>query len=374
MPTYRRCLGWALFLLAASVLPVRAALPPRLNNALNEQLVFIPNAVRGTQLETTIFKPDGAGPFPLLLINHGKSSGAAHQQERARFPLVAREFVRRGYVVIVPMRSGFSRSTGNYVGGGCDITTNGLAQAQDVRAALDYAVALPYVDRSRIVLAGQSHGGLTTMAFGSAPYSGVRGLLNFAGGLRLKSCVGWEDTLVQAVAEFGKTNRYPSLWFYGDNDSFWSRATIDRMHEAYLAAGGRAKLIAYGQFKNDAHALFADRDGVSIWWPHVERFLAELGLPTRVLPRSDYSADPARERVLAAGRAISPFSAARCRKLYEGFADADYPRAFALSREGRCAYASGGSDTGERALKGCQGLSTSACQLYVVDDEVRSLP
>ena len=26
-------------------------------------------------LETTIFKPDGAGPFPIAVINHGKASG-----------------------------------------------------------------------------------------------------------------------------------------------------------------------------------------------------------------------------------------------------------------------------------------------------------
>ena len=28
-----------------------------------------------TKLETTIYKPDGAGPFPLAVLNHGRNNG-----------------------------------------------------------------------------------------------------------------------------------------------------------------------------------------------------------------------------------------------------------------------------------------------------------
>ena len=349
-----------------------AALPPP-NLGLNEQVFFIPDKARGTELETTLFKPDGAGPFPLVVINHGKSSGDARQQERTRYPAAAREFVRRGYVVLIPMRGGFSRSTGPYLGYGCNISANGLAQARDLRAALDYAVTLPYVDRGRIVVVGQSHGGLTTLAFGMQPYPGVLGLINFAGGLRTKSCPGWEDQLVQAFADYGRSNRYPSLWFYGSNDSFWSPALIERMYAAYRAGGGQATRVDVGRFKNDAHALFRDREGIAVWWPAVEGFLTGLELPTRLMPHAERDDDPRWQKLFAASRRF-PAAALRCRSLYDTFLDVDYPRAFALARDGRCGVASGGKDTEQRALNACRAGRETPCALYVVDDDVRALP
>src|SRR4051812_19473271 len=88
-----------------------------LNKALNEQIVFIRFGL-GVELETTIFKPNGDGPFPLVVINHGKASGNPRFQARARYNVATGEFVRRGYVVAVPMRGGFSKSSGMYVEGG----------------------------------------------------------------------------------------------------------------------------------------------------------------------------------------------------------------------------------------------------------------
>lgn len=365
-------LRWVTLFWVVACAAAPSSLPPRLNSALNEEVLFIPNRGLGTELEATLFKPDGAGPFPLLLLNHGKSAGDARLQERTRYPNAAREFVRRGYVVLVPMRGGFARSTGPYVGQGCNIAANGVAQARDVRAALDFAVTLPYVDRERIVVAGQSHGGLATLAFGMQPYPGVRGQINFAGGLRMKQCENWEDRLVQAFSAYGRENRYPGLWFYGENDSFWSVEMIDRMVEAYRAGGGSLNRVAVGRFKNDAHGLLRDRDGVAIWWPHVERFLSELGLPTALLPRAETVSDPVRQRVLSAGRAL-PGAAKRCRQVYDTFIDADYPRAFVWSGEGRCALAAGGKDPLQRALQACQGGKPTPCRPYVVDDEVYPL-
>src|SRR5689334_17080168 len=84
---------------------------------MNEQVVMskVGSGFNAVQLETTLFRPDGDGPFPLVVINHGKSAGNPALQERARFLAASREFVRRGYAVALPMRSGFSKSTGSYV-------------------------------------------------------------------------------------------------------------------------------------------------------------------------------------------------------------------------------------------------------------------
>lgn len=252
--------------------------------SLNETVAMIRHGF-GVELETTIFKPDGAGPFPLAVINHGKSLGNPRFQARARFLVAARELVRRGYVVALPMRAGFSKSSGLYVAGGCNIAGNAKHQATYVRSALDYMVKQPYVDRTRIIVMGQSHGGLTSMAFATEPYDGVRGIFNFAGGLRLgdTNCFDWQDNLVRAFRELGSGGRFPTIWFYGDNDSYFEIDLVKRMHAAYTGAGGKAQLIAYGPFKSDSHALFGDRDGLPLWWPDAERFLQALGMPTEVI-------------------------------------------------------------------------------------------
>ena len=94
----------------------------------------------------------------------------------------------------------------------------------------------PYVDRTRIVVIGQSHGGLTAMAFATQHYEGVRGVINFAGGLRLKGtrCFDWQDNLVHALRTFGAAARYPTLWFYGENDSYFhhplDRRSLTALH------------------------------------------------------------------------------------------------------------------------------------------------
>lgn len=105
---------------------------PQVASNLNEQIVRIPADASGAvTLEATLFKPDGPGPFPLVVFNHGKNAGDLHQQPRSRPLAFAREFVRRGYAVIAPNRQGFAGSGGTYRQEGCNVTKNGLAQASD---------------------------------------------------------------------------------------------------------------------------------------------------------------------------------------------------------------------------------------------------
>ena len=56
-------------------------------------------------------------------------------------------------------------------------------------------------------------------------------------------------------------SRLPSLWFYGANDSYFNQELVNRLYHAYAGAGGHARLVAYGAFKNDAHGMVGSRDG-----------------------------------------------------------------------------------------------------------------
>jgi dienelactone hydrolase len=233
----------ALTAAACAIAPARAQQPaePPLDAGLRERVIEVTKpGFWAATLQVTLFSPRGDGPFPVAVINHGKAAGDPRWQGRARFVLPSRALVERGFLVVLPMRQGFWKSTGTYMGVGCNVESNGLAQAEDVAAVLDHLATLPEADLTRTVVLGQSHGGLTTLAFGTLNRPGVLGLVNFAGGLRNTDCVAWEDGLARTFAAYGRESRVPSLWFYGDNDSYWSRPVWEAMHAAYVGAVGRA--------------------------------------------------------------------------------------------------------------------------------------
>ncbi|MEG1053798.1 MAG: CocE/NonD family hydrolase, partial [Janthinobacterium sp.] len=286
-------------LLSLPCLPLQAQLVPSplpLEARLNEQVIMVPaGAGMHEILQTTVFRPPGPGPFPLLLMNHGKQAGPARQQQRERFIYMATEFVRRGYAVMLPMRTGFAQSTGAYRDFGCDMLANAQGQARDMLDALAYARRQSWVDPERIVVAGQSYGGMAALALATRALPGVRGVLNFSGGLRvdMPGC-DWQASLTRAFATLGAYNHIPSLWLYGANDSFFSPALARRLFNSFTGSGGRAQLLAYGPFKRDAHLTLGSRDGVAVWLPATERFLRSIGMPVRQVYRvADAPSPPA---------------------------------------------------------------------------------
>ena len=86
------------FLAALAALLFSAATSAQTPASMNEQVVMVKvgSGLFAAELETTLFRPNGAGPFPLVVINHGKAPGNPVFQERARFLTASREFVRRG--------------------------------------------------------------------------------------------------------------------------------------------------------------------------------------------------------------------------------------------------------------------------------------
>jgi dienelactone hydrolase len=345
-----------------------------LDTSLNEQVVMVPagSGTNSVELETTIFKPPGTGPFPLVIMNHGKALGNPRNQNRDRFIAISREFVKRGYAVVIPMRKGFSKSTGDYADLGCDMTGNGQAQADDLQSALEYLVTQNWADKDRILVAGQSYGGLAAMAFGTRKFPGVKGLINFAGGLKMHggSCQ-WQDSLVKAFSEYGAKTPLPSIWFYGANDHHFGPELATKMYDAYVRAGGHAKLVAYGAFKSDAHGMSGSRDGVKVWWPETEKFLREIGMPTDpvVALNNEFRLPPTNYAALDNIEAV-PYLKEKDREQYRTFLSKSYPRAFAMSATGAWSWAEDGDDPAEQALANCQKRSSQPCKLYAVDNNV----
>lgn len=372
----RRTVAWvalAWLVLGAGV----ASAAETLAASMREEVIYIDKPGRGdVKLETTLFLPPGDGPFPLVIVNHGKSLGDPHFQPRARFLLPAREFLSRGYAVAVPMRQGFADSGGRYLGTGCDIEDNGKAQAVDVAATLSALSRRPGIDASRTVVVGQSHGGLATLATGALRLKEVVGLVNFAGGLRLENCAHWQADLTSAVRDFGAETRVPSLWFYGDNDQVFDTDLWQGMFKAYSGAGGPARMVAFGIFRDNSHDMFASGAGLKIWVPEVRNFFRELGLPFDVKYRvvvADHETPPPPPSRFAPidDAARIPFVGKEGRAAWREYREAAPPKAFAVSPHGRWSYRYGDPAAMRVALERCAERETrEPCQLYAVDDDV----
>ena len=137
------------------------------------------------KLSTVTYKPTGDGPFPTLIFHHGSGNFDRPYDPRA----VAQWFMARGWAVIAPSRRGRGGSEGvNEEGASCSetVSAEGADRALgDIDAMTPVLIAQPFVDRSRIAVAGQSRGGLLSVAW-SGKHPELRAVVNFVG--------GWVDT------------------------------------------------------------------------------------------------------------------------------------------------------------------------------------
>jgi dienelactone hydrolase len=340
---------------------------------LNEQVLSLPgDPARPVTLQVTLFMPDGPGPFPLAVMNHGASSdGHPRDEPRYRLTFSAYYFLSRGYAVALPMMRGYASSGGTAAAHGCDVAASGLDNAKDIAAVIDSLAKDPKIDANRIVVAGQSLGGWNALAFGTLGHPGVKGLINFVGGMRESDCADQDAALARAAGTLGAQTKVPSIWLYGDNDKIFPVATWRAMYVRYTGAGGKAELVAFGNFMDDAHQLLSHPEGLPIWVPKVDAFLAQIGLPAAAVhPKYLPTPFPPATHYAAIGDvAAVPYLGDAGRKDYEAFLHQPLTRAFVVAPNGTYVVADGGFDAIARALALC-GSHAAGCQLYAVDNDV----
>src|SRR5919206_2757943 len=147
-------------------------------------------APNNRSIAATVLRPEGQGPFGAVVLNHGVSASARERARESSDLLInaAAVFARRGYVVVMPLRRGFGATGGEMAEdpGSCsnpDYRSAEANAADDVMAAYDFARTLPYVDGNRMILAGQSAGGIVSMfAAATRQPAGLVAVLGFAAG------------------------------------------------------------------------------------------------------------------------------------------------------------------------------------------------
>jgi dienelactone hydrolase len=273
-------------------LPILCRAEEQLSADLHEEILHIPMVMDGfwgkneIQLTATIYRPQGPGPFPLLVLSHGSTKNAFDRQEIGRYRLIPqiREFVHRGFTVLVPIRRGYGSAGGDFAEdyGACSSPQYyeaGRESAKDIVAAINFAAKLSYVKPDKILLVGQSGGGFASLAVASLNLPGVVGVVNFAGGRggRLESpgepCCS--ERLVDAIREFSKTIKVTVLWFYTENDKFFNPRHAQNMYQAFINAGASGKLVMVPPFGMNGHKLFPSKDGIPLWTIPFDEFIKE---------------------------------------------------------------------------------------------------
>ena len=336
---------------------------------------------RPVDLVTTLYFPEGPGPFPLAIVNHGANGAQEKPAEakRHRFTYLAYYFLSRGYAVALPMMRGYAGSGGNQGFHHCDFDEVALDNGRDIAGVITALGSNPRIDTTRVVVAGQSFGGWNTLGLGAIDPqpAGVHGLVNFSGGMTSSGCQGNNgvEALVRGAARLGAASTLPSLWFYGENDSLFATKTWRAMYRAYKDQGGRASLVDAGAFMNDSHQLLSHPESFPIWVPRLDAFLAGIGMqaadvqpaympiavppPTHFAPIDDVNAVP---WVNDAGRAT-----------YRTYLTRPMPRAFLVANTGAVVATITGFDPLGRGLADC-ARAHLVCRPYAVDDDVVWVP
>jgi dienelactone hydrolase len=358
----------------AAIADPRPADDPRLpSGPLHEEVLDLPgDPGRPVTLQVTLFKPSGAGPFPLAVMNHGATDASARNRgERYRFTVSAWYFLSRGYAVALPMMRGFAGSGGTILHFACDLARLARANAADIRAVTEALSRRPDIDPTRIVMAGQSFGGWNVLGLGSGPPAGTRGLVAFNPAIRTSDCAAQDGSIVAAAGILGAEAKLPSLWFYGDNDSVMPSATWRAVFDRYTRAGGRAELVAIGAYGEDSHQFLSFPESLPLWAPKADAFLSRIGLPgAPVRPEYlPYPAPPPTRWARLTDVAAVPFLNDAGRTLYQRFLGVAGRRAFVLAADGSAGEANGGYDPLGYALRHCAGVSTP-CRPYAVNDQV----
>lgn len=246
---------------------------------------LVPSSLPGLMMRATVLRPPGAGPFPLMIMNHGSTQSAERRGEMPlpAYPALSHWFLRHGYAVVLPQRPGHGETGGRYLEdqNGCDdadFLAAGRGTAASIAATIAYMTRQPFVRRTGIVVVGQSAGGWGVLALASQNPAGVRAVINFAGGRGGRSydradsnCV--PARLIAAAHDFGSTARVPTLWLYGENDSYFSPALSRRLAEAFRTAGGRVEYHLLPAFGTEGHFLAESDASEPLWSPVLAGFL-----------------------------------------------------------------------------------------------------
>jgi carboxymethylenebutenolidase len=265
-------LGWATVLAAASVLAACETGARGRNPLVPEEVAYAtsPGMLRGF-----LYRPEGHGPFPAVVFNHGSEQEPGDMLDEAQF------YVRQGFVFFAPHRRGQGRSAaaGEYIDEawvGARRQPEKLvelldAQVDDVAAAVSFVRGLPEVDADRVALVGCSFGGIETLLAAERTL-GLRAAIDFAG-----AAIVWAKNppLQERMKRSARAAAVRVFFIQAENDFDTTPSMV--LADEMRRAGRPARLHIFppsGRTQMDGH-MFCVGSSNPPWGPEVLDFLRE---------------------------------------------------------------------------------------------------
>lgn len=237
------------------------------------------------ELRALLWRPDGRGPFPAVLFNHG--SGPAGATLAPQLIALGPLFARHGYVFLFLFRrgAGLSASEGansfdlmnhEFADGGWEARNRlqlRLLETDDLNdalAGLAFLRALPEVDPRRVSVAGHSFGGSLSLLVAERD-SALRAVIDFGGAAK-----SWPHSpqLRERLLVAAGRAAAPVFLIHAAND--YSVAPGEALAAEMARLGKLHQLEIYppiGRTAEDGHAFVYL--GVATWEPDVFAFLNE---------------------------------------------------------------------------------------------------
>jgi carboxymethylenebutenolidase len=242
-------------------------------------------------LRATLWRPQGRGPFPAILVNHGSGRTIADLQRLGSYErnaeMLGPVFARHGYVFLYLYRRGVGPSTDQganavdlmdreFAAHGQD-ARNALQlrllegrEMADARAALAFLRARPYVDARDVALIGHSFGGSLTVLMAERDPS-LRAVVVFsAAGYSFDRSSELRARLVAAVDHIAA----PIFFIHAENDYSLSSGKVLDARRELIGKPHRLKIFPpIGETVDEGHDFL--HLGVNIWEPDVFAFLGD---------------------------------------------------------------------------------------------------
>ncbi len=253
------------------------------------ETVVIPSG--SATLHAILWRPQGRGPFPGILLNHGsgrspedlKRLGPYEQNAEKLGPL----FERHGYVFLYLFRRGVGLST-DQGANAVDLMNREFAshgqkarntlqlkllenrEMDDALSGLKFLRALPYVDARNVAAIGHSFGGSLTVLLAEREPN-LRAVVVFSGaGYSFDRSPELRTRLLAAVDHIAA----PVFFIHAQNDYSLSSGKVLDTRREQIGKPHRLKIYPpIGHTVDDGHDFL--HLGVNIWEPDVFAFLDE---------------------------------------------------------------------------------------------------
>src|SRR5262249_39496510 len=197
-----------------------------------------------------------------------------------------------GWMVGFPQRRGRGKSDGQYDEGfsperakgyTCDPTLS-LAGAdralRDIGAIIPVLARSPDVAKSRILIGGQTRGGVLSVAYAGAHPEQISAVINFVGGWMGERCAT-AKAINQSLFEQGARFKRPMLWLYGRSDPFYSISHSRENFAVFQKAGGQGSFQEFDVPGASGHLVIRHPQ---LWSAPVGAYLNSLARPASALP------------------------------------------------------------------------------------------